>query len=365
MKKLFIGTMSGTSVDGLDVCIISIDENEAFELIDYKEYKYDQSQIDRILKAANSKANTKEINILNFELAKFYANSIIDIISRNNLESKDITAIGSHGQTIYHISNPKEGEVKSTFQIVDGSVIAGLTGIDTVSDFRPAHIAAGGEGAPLVNFAEHYLFNNSEKQRIWQNIGGISNSTVLSKDINSIIAFDNGPGNMIIDFLAKELFGVEFDEGGKIASQGKINQELLDKLTTLDYYSQPIPKSTGRELYDDEYCKWIISLNYDKFDTLRTVTYLTSWSIANSLKEIVAIDSEIIVSGGGAYNEVIMNDLKDLMPNTNVMTADKMGINSAAKEAIIFAYYAHRTINRKHSAIVNGKEVILGKVSYV
>ncbi len=363
-NNLYVGTMSGTSVDGLDVSIVNFIDDNNFKLIDYKEYPYTNELKEKILKASNSKSNTEEICKLNFELANFYSESILDIISKNNISSNEIKGIGSHGQTIFHINSDEN----STLQICDGSVIAKQTGINTVSDFRPSHIGSGGLGAPLVPFGDYMLYKENGIKTIWQNIGGISNSTILSDDINNTISFDNGPGNMIIDYIVKNVFGLEYDNNGDIASQGKINNELLGYLLEEKYYKLSIPKSTGRELFNDEYCQNIINKGYDKYDTLRTVTYLTAYTIYHSLFDVVGKDKlndyQLIVSGGGAYNQTLMNDLKELFSEGKVFTAEDKGYNASAKESVIFAYFAYRTLNLKHSAIVNGKEVILGKVSY-
>ena len=373
-KNIYIGTMSGTSVDGLDIAVLSIEDNNEFKLISFDEFSYKDDFKNRIIKAITSKSNTKEICQLNFEIAEFYAEKINIVLKKLKLNPKDITAIGSHGQTVYHLPRPGEGEVKSTFQIGDGSVIAQLTGIDTVSDFRPADVGAGVEGAPLVPFGEYLMFNNKEPntKRIWQNIGGISNSTLLEDKFEDIISFDNGPGNLIINYLVKKFFDKDYDDGGKIASKGKINYSVLNDLLKDEYFVESLPKTTGREIYGEEFSEKLIKKyeNINNVDLLRTVTYLTAKTIADSYNKYLIKDNsnyEAIVSGGGSYNNLLMNDLKNEFANNDkvqIKTAEDIGVNSSAKEAILFALFAKRTMNKEHSIIQKGKKVILGKVSF-
>jgi len=373
-KDIFIGTMSGTSVDGLDIAVVSIDDDYSFKLISFNEFGYTEDFKDRIIKAITSISTTKEIGQLNFEIAEFYAEKINLVLKKIKLKPEDITAIGSHGQTVYHLPRPGKDEVKSTFQIGDGSIIAQLTKIDTVSDFRPADMGAGGEGAPLVPFGEYLMFNSKEPntKRIWQNIGGISNSTLLEDKFENIISFDNGPGNLIINYLTKEFFGKDYDDEGKIASKGKIVDSVLNDLLKDEYFTKDLPKTTGREIYGEEFNDALIKKykNIDKNDLLRTVTYLTARTIADSYKKYLIKDNknyEVIVSGGGSYNKLLMKDLKNEFKDNNkiqIKTAEDIGFNSSAKEAIIFALFAKRTMNKQHSIIQKGKKVILGKVSF-
>ncbi len=373
-KNIYIGTMSGTSVDGLDIAVVSIEDNYEFKLIYFNEFDYKNDFKERIIKAITANANTKEICQLNFEIAEFYSEKINIVLKKLKLKPEDITAIGSHGQTIYHLPYPEKGEVKSTLQIGDGSIIAQLTKIDTVSDFRTADIAAGGEGAPLVPFGEHLMFRSKKTntKRIWQNIGGISNSTLLEDKFEDIISFDNGPGNLIINYLTKKFFNKEFDDKGKIASKGKIVDSVLKDLLKDEYFTEDLPKTTGREIYGEEFSENLINKykNIDNVDLLRTVTYLTAKTIADSYKRYLINNKdnyEAIVSGGGSYNDLLMDDLRNEFKDNNkveIKTAEEIGFNSSAKEAIIFALFAKRTMNKEHSIIQKGNKVILGKVSF-
>lgn len=370
MKNIYIGLMSGTSIDGLDIAAIELLDENNFNALFYEEIEYDDVLRKRILKAGQGKAKTAEICSLNFELANLYAKEINQFISKHKIDKTRINAIGSHGQTIFHIPQPSSKEVKSTLQIVDGSVIANLTGIDVVSDFRPAHIANGGQGAPIVPFGDYMLFNTDKENtvRIWQNIGGISNSTVLANEFEKVVSFDNGPGNMVIDYLCNKSFNEKFDKDGHWASQGNIDQQLLDKLLSDPYYNMDIPKTTGREKFNEEFCEQVFTWTENKFDLLRTVTYFTAKTIVDSYIKFVVkdnVDYEVIVTGGGAFNSLLMKDIETLFSGTRLklIKAEELKINPAAKEAIIMAYLAHRTINNNWSAQINNRKVILGKVS--
>ncbi len=371
MKDIYIGLMSGTSVDGLDVAIVDF-TNEEFKLLFYKEYDYTEEVAQEIFNAINNESTSKDICELNVKLADIYSDCINDSLKEAGLTPKDIKGIGTHGQTIWHTPKPKEGEYKSTLQIVDGSTIAQKTNIDTVSDFRMAHLSAGGEGAPLVPFGDKKLFSSKDKDvlTIWQNIGGMSNSSLIDNSKDDVISFDNGPGNVIINYISKRLFNVEYDCCGKEARNGKIIDALIKELLEDDYYTMPLPKTTGREKYTSEFCEKIISTGHGKHDLLRTMTYFTAMTIADSYKRYLIIKDkkyEVIVSGGGAYNKLMMEDIKKELsdlPNVSVFTSEEKGYNSSAKEAVIFAYFAMRTLNRKHSAVIDGKKVVLGKVSY-
>lgn len=370
MKNIYIGLMSGTSVDGLDIAAIELFDENNFNTLFYEEIEYNNSLRKRILNAGLNKANTAEICTLNFELANFYAKEINKFIAKYKIDKTRINAIGSHGQTIYHIPQPNEEEVRSTLQIADGSVIANLTGLNVISDFRPAHIANGGLGAPIVSFGDFMLFNSNDENtiRIWQNIGGISNSTILAKNFKDVLSFDNGPGNMIIDYLCDKSFNEKFDRDGHWASQGKIDYKLLEKLLEDPYYDMDIPKTTGREKFNDKFCEKIFTWTDNKFDLLRTVTYFTAKTIVDSYTKFVAKKNqnyEVIITGGGALNSLLIKDIDRLLKNTNfkLIKSQELKINPEAKEAIIIAYLAHRTINNNWSALINGKKTILGKVS--
>lgn len=377
-KNIYIGLMSGTSADGIDSAAVEIIENDggvSCKLLAFENFEYPVDVRERIFKLFNTKATTvDELSRMNFLLGRLYGEAAERLMGKHGISKENVAAIGSHGQTVYH---EPIGDVPNTLQIGEGSVIARITGIPCVSDFRTADIAAGGNGAPLVPFTEYALYSCKDKSIVLQNIGGISNSTVLKANCtpDEVFAFDNGPGNMIIDGLMNLYYGKEMDKGGYIASTGKINSELLDALLKEPYYKIAPPKTTGRELFGKAYCERIIHIanGVPKEDVIATVTMLTAKVIANSYNDFIAhrckID-ELIVGGGGSYNTVLMKFLSEEMAihGVQVYTQEDKGENSDAKEAVAFAllayYTIHRLPNNLPSATGARYPAVLGKISY-
>jgi len=377
-KNIYIGIMSGTSADGIDVAAVEIDGDIVHpncKLLAFKNVPYTTEVRRRIFDLFDTKSATiDKIGEMNFLLGRLYGEAANLLIDDGQIDRNRIAAIGSHGQTVYH---SPEGDVPCTVQIGEGSVISRLTGCLCVSDFRVADIAAGGNGAPLVPFTEYALFADDKKGLILQNIGGISNSTILPKNCRpeEVFAFDNGPGNMIIDALATRYYGLEMDIGGKIAAKGKVNQKLLDTLLLEPYYKKLPPKTTGRELFGEAYAEKIISISdgISKEDVLATVTMLTARVIADSYRDFVLPKnqiSELIVGGGGSYNETLMRFLENEMSayGVSVFTQEQKGQNSDAKEAVAFALLAYYTLkglpNNLQSATGAKYPAVMGKISF-
>ena len=256
--KTIISMMSGTSLDAIDACLLKIYDDLTFKVIDDYSLEYPIEIRNKLLELANNEGNVKDVCYMNFVVGELFAQTAINLIQKANLTPQEIDLISSHGQTIFHIpTNVEIGGVqtKSTLQIGDISVISYKTGITTVGDFRTKDIAAGGQGAPLVPFVDKILFG-LDKNRLIQNIGGISNVTVLSKDCN-MFAFDNGVGNMLIDYFTQKLYNLPYDKNGEIASRGNIDEIWLNELLKEPYYSIKPPKTTGRELFNNEYAETI------------------------------------------------------------------------------------------------------------
>lgn len=365
-----IGLMSGTSTDGLDVSLVEIyHTNNKFNInpLLFKSYPYSKELKSDLLKNIDlDYAKLNEISDFNFKLGNYFADKVLEFIDEFKITNIDL--IGSHGHTFYH--SIKNGKAVSTLQLGEPSVIAQKTGITTVADFRPADIAVNGEGAPLVPFFDQNFFK--DKNIVLQNIGGISNSGYISKN-GDILAFDNGPGNMIIDSAMKMITNgaLDFDNNGEIASTGNVNNEFLDILLDNDYFSIKPPKSTGRELFGEHYSVKMFnkakSLNLSDNDIVTTLTYFVSKTISDSYKNFLEdIPQNVIISGGGAKNESIKRFLKDLLPNTKIETTDDYGLNSEAKESIAFALLAYCTVfginNNLKSATGADKDVVMGKI---
>ena len=379
-----ISLMSGTSCDGIDACLVKIAGNglsTEVHIIGFETYPYSNEIRELIFEASRKETGTVDkICRLNFTLGKLFADAAVQIAGKVSVPLSEIDIVGSHGQTIYHISSFKENhdkEVRSTLQIGEPSVIARDTGVTTVADFRTSDIAAGGEGAPLVPYVDYILFGRDGIGRAIQNIGGISNVTFLpaDSDINKIIAFDNGPGNMIIDRFAEIITEgrLPYDKNGELASKGKLNQDLLERLCAHPYLSKPPPKSTGREdfgiQFSDDLYKELREDNIDVHDAIVTITAFTAKSIVDSYRKFILpcckID-EVIISGGGTRNPALNQFLEDYLVDIKISKVDDFGIPSDAKEALAFAILANETIcgnpGNVPSATGANESVILGKI---
>ncbi len=371
--KIAIGMMSGTSLDGIDACIVKIFNDFSFEFLDSHSLDYPDEVKQKLLMLANNNGTTKDVCNLDFVVGRLFAQCANELIEKSGITKKDIDYIASHGQTIFHV--PDEivtGGIKtrSTLQIGNISVISELTGVTTVGDFRSKDIAVGGQGAPLVPFADELIFKKDIPRAI-QNIGGIGNVTVLSKDCETF-AFDTGPGNMLIDYFAQKYFDVPFDKNGDLASEGKVDESWLSFLMEEPYYSIVPPKSTGRELFNNDYAESILkTAPENKFDILATITALTAKTIETSYRKFVFPKTninEIVVGGGGAYNLEILKYLNMYLPELVVKTHKDFNINDKFKEAIAFAILGFCTLNRIPNNLMGctgaEKRVIMGIVSY-
>ena len=370
---IIISLMSGTSCDSIDVGLCQVFPDFSCKLLDGFNYKYPDEVKERIFNILLKGADLPEICKMNFIIGHCFAQGA-KLMSEKHKEKK-IDFISSHGQTIYHYPfNTKFANIseKRTLQIGEPSLIAQETGYMTIANFRTADISQGGQGAPLVCFSDEKWFKNKGKNYAIQNIGGISNVTVVSDKCDTF-GFDNGLGNIMIDYCAKKYFGKEYDKNGEFASKGKINQEFLDYLLQDEYYSKPPPKTTGREYFSKEYIeKKLLKAPKDKYDIMATVTALTAKNIALSYKRFIYdktnID-EMIIGGGGAYNLTLKKMIQDFLPkNILVKTHEDYGISNNFKEVMAFALLGYCTYykipNNVPSCTGAQKEVIMGQISY-
>lgn len=346
------GLISGTSVDGIDVAVVDI--ADGIEVISTSTVPYPPEVRAAILSVSNAVTHTATIARLNFLLGELFAEAVIHC----GVPLETIELIGSHGQTIFHEGEPVEfcgRRIASTMQIGEAAVIAERTGIETIADFRAADMAAGGKGAPLVPFLDYQLFRHPERARIALNIGGIANITVIPANASpeQVIAFDTGPGNMIMDALAPPL-----DRDGARARAGKVNAALLERLLADPYYDRDPPKSCGREQYGAEFVR---ATGID----IATATELTARTIARAVGRYPDTE-EVVVSGGGAHNRFLMQRLAELVL-ARVTTSAEFGIGVDSKEAILFALLAYQTYHGRAgnlpSATGARKAVVLGKIS--
>ncbi len=342
------GIMSGTSLDGIDVAIVDI-AGRRIRTIAHHTTAYPPKTRARILAAATP----AEISRLNFELGELYAKAVAAI-------GISVGLAGCHGQTIYH-----EGG-RNTLQVGEASVIAERLGVPVVSGFRTRDIAAGGQGAPLVPFVDVLLFSHPKRRRVALNIGGIANITIIPTGV----AFDTGPGNMVIDQLT-ELMSKgrqRFDRDGQTAARGRVNRALLASL--LDpkgdgrYYAARPPKSAGREQYGAAFVERFLALDIPFEDRIATATALTAATIARA---VPADTDELIASGGGVHNDQLMAQLAAFLPGTHITTTAEFGIHPDAKEAVAFAILAYRTWKHQTgnlpSATGARRPVILGSLT--
>jgi len=388
--KLVIGLMMGTSMDGVDVALVKIiPQKNQITCNEIPQLKIETISTllypipNNIKTDLNSVAFQKNISLhtlckLNFAIGHLLSNAVNKLIDNLDINSSEIDLIGSHGQTVYHISSDLTEHsipLQSTLQIGEPSVIAQKTRITTIADFRPRDIAAGGQGAPLISYADLVLFSDTKEVRLVQNIGGIANVTVLPID-SLPIAFDTGPGNAMIDLLVKKYFNKDYDENGEIAFSGNIKENWVDNVINNEpYFNLKPPKSTGRELFNIEYIDNILNKFdlSDPKDIISNFSLLTAKTIAKSYNEFVLskyTPSVIILGGGGAYNKFILENIKRyLNADIPIKLHEDFGISTKFKEAIgfaILAYTSYYGVTNNVPSCTGAKEkVVLGKITPV
>jgi anhydro-N-acetylmuramic acid kinase len=380
------GVMSGTSADGINVALVRVTASSrrrartpVLHFLAHAEYAYPKRVRRAVLAAMNStKASVAELARLNFLLAELYADALLATQRRFRLKAE---LVGCHGQTLYH-----QGEAEPflgrrlavTWQTGEGAILAARIGIPVVSDFRPADMAAGGKGAPLVPFLDFLLYGDDRVGRIVQNIGGIANFTAIpaGASLNRVRAFDTGPGNMLIDAVTERFFGKPYDRDGRIATAGVVLNHVIRDVLRAPFFRRKPPKTAGREEFGREFANEFIRRcgRVDKRDVVATATALTARSIADALRRFVVRRTgtyrDFIVSGGGASNPTLMamlaNELRPL--GLQIRSSDEFGLPSEAKEAAAFALLAFQTWNREPSNVPSAtgakRPAILGKISY-
>ncbi len=365
--KKIIGLMSGTSCDSIDAGYCVVNPDLSVKLVKGINYPYPNYVRDLIFKAFRGESNIKELCQLNFMVGECFANASNKLIEE--LGKPDY--ISSHGQTVYHYPNDEkidEISLKSTLQIGENSVIAKITGCPVVSNFREKDIAYGGQGAPLVCFADSIWFKNS----LVQNIGGISNVTVVS-DSCETFGFDTGCGNIMLDYCSNKFFNQKYDKNGEIALSGKVDEKWLDYLLDDEYYSKKPPKTTGREHFCAEYIeKVLLNAPKDPKDIMATLAMLCAKTITNAYERFVfdrAKIENVIIGGGGAYNRAIMKFLKEnLPPSVELKTHEDYGISNNFKEVMAFALLGYCRIynieNNVPSCTGASEPLVLGKLVY-
>lgn len=392
-----MGLMSGTSADGVDVALASISGKPPRIRARLKHFTilpYPAGIREAILRIADGAAVTSgEISQLNFLLGEVFAKCALIALRRFEVAADDVDLIGSHGQTIFHqgvgAAYLSAKSIASTLQIGEPAIIAARTGIPVVADFRPGDIAAGGQGAPLVPFADYLLLRSATVGRVALNVGGIANVTIIPPNAqpHDVSAFDTGPGNMVIDALIQHFTHgrQSFDRDGAFAQRGELLTDLLDTLMRHPYFAKRGPKTAGREQFGHgfvgEILAWTTAQRARPQDVLHTATVLTAASIAQALarmipprrqarksarKKAVQLPWEMIVSGGGAHNSHLMAQLAGLLPRFRIMSSSAVGIPEDAKEAFAFALLAYEAWHGRPNSLpfATGARnaAILGKV---
>jgi anhydro-N-acetylmuramic acid kinase len=378
--RLVVGLMSGTSLDGIDAVLLRIrgsGTRTRFRQLAFLERPFPRGLRHVLLRnSVPETSRVDEIARLNFLLASLYADAVSALARKARVRLRDIDLIGSHGQTIHHVPRPVRWfgtSVSATLQIGDPSVLATLTGITTVGDFRVADMAAGGQGAPLVPYFDWLVFRSRSLNRLVLNIGGIANITVLPRDCaaDRVTAFDTGPGNIVVDSLMHEFYGKSYDEQGRVASSGAVSMRLFNRLMQHPYLKHRPPKSTGREEFGEQFVVEFLkhARGYDREDIIATASQFTAFAVYDAYMRFVsrkvAVD-ELVVSGGGARNRFFLDELQRYFAPSRVRRADEFGVDADAKEAVCFAVLANETMagNPANLPRVTGaqRRVKLGKI---
>jgi anhydro-N-acetylmuramic acid kinase len=383
------GIMSGTSADGIDVAFTRItastkDKNfPRLKLLAHAGFPFPAALRRAILSAMNAESiSTAELASLNWRLGQAYAEALAEALKQHRCK---LDLVGCHGQTIYHQATAARylgRDVACTWQIGEMALLAKQAGVPVVSNFRPADMVAGGQGAPLVPLLDYVLFRHPTRGRVLQNLGGIGNLTAVPAraKVVDVVAFDTGPANMVIDQLMQQLFGKRFDRGGKTAARGSVLQQVVDARLRDPYFKMVPPKSAGREEYGGEYATRFLDqcrkAGGSAEDAIATATALTALSVSLSYatflhKKMGGAAVDFIVSGGGARNLTLMRMLRQLLEpqGCTVQASDDLGLPAEAKEAAAFALLAYQTWHRRPgnvpSATGAARPVILGEITYV
>jgi anhydro-N-acetylmuramic acid kinase len=398
------GVMSGTSADGINVALVRVGETPAsgsrrasgpeanlrgrerprhtIKLLGHAEYSYPAKVRAAVLATMNAEsARVADLARLNFLLGELYADAVLATQRKFRVK---VELVGCHGQTLYHQGEARTflgRKVTATWQTGEAAVIAARVGVPVVSDFRPSDMAAGGKGAPLVPYLDSLLFRDPKIGRIVQNVGGIANLTAIPAGAGAgrIVAFDTGPGNMVIDAVTETLFGRPFDRDGRIAAEGLVLKPVLEQILKRKFFRAKPPKTAGREEFGRDFVRDFLGqcADFRKEDVVATATALTARSIGDAVRRFIIQKpgsknafGEMILSGGGARNATLIAMLTENLAQLGILLrfSDEFGLPSQAKEAVAFAVQAYETWNRRPSNVPSAtgakRAVVLGKISY-
>ncbi|MDR5674992.1 MAG: anhydro-N-acetylmuramic acid kinase [Armatimonadota bacterium] len=339
-----VGVMSGTSCDGVDVAVVEVQRAERLRVRTLFAWTqpYSDTVREALLRLASPGTSPEEVCRWNFEVGEQLAEAVLAALARARVQPQRCHLIGSHGHTVWHVPG------HSTLQIGEAAVIAERTGLPVVSNFRARDVAAGGQGAPLVPYVDWLLFSHPHRSRAVQNLGGISNVTWLPAGggPDGVLAFDTGPGNMVVDGVVRLLTGARYDEGGRMAAAGTPHLGLVEELVGHPYFRQPPPKSTGREVFGLDYARGLVERGRQRglsdADLVATATYLTARTVADAYRFLGKVD-EVLLSGGGVHNRTLVRWIQEALAPVPVRTTAGEGVDPDFKEAVAFAVLAAMT----------------------
>ncbi|WP_083539546.1 anhydro-N-acetylmuramic acid kinase [Enterovibrio coralii] len=341
---MYIGIMSGTSLDGIDMVAAEFSGDD-IRVLHQSMYPFPAELVEKLISLSQGAPVTlEEVGTIDHFLGVTYANAVNRFLDEHQLPPASVTAIGCHGQTVFH---KPDGDMRFTMQLGDANIIAAQTGITTVADFRRKDMALGGQGAPLVPAFHKGLFSDPHLCRVILNIGGIANISVLEPN-KPVIGYDTGPGNMLMDSWIKQHKGQGYDKDGLWAASGTVNTQLLNQMLSEPYFARVAPKSTGRELFHAGWLRQQLDMfgeDLNEEDVQATLLALTAQSIANDVAKYTA--GELLVCGGGAQNIALMSAMQAALPTWKVLTTDERGVDGDSMEALAFAWLAKQAIEGK------------------
>jgi anhydro-N-acetylmuramic acid kinase len=382
--RLAVGLMAGTSLDGVDAALVEISgpmERPKMQLLAFTTTAYARTLHSCLLQIASGGPMViRELGAAHYKVGEAFARAALDVCKKAKVRPERLSAIGSHGQTVFHQSRGSRSSGTRTLQIGEAALIAEATGAPVVADFRAADAAAGGEGAPLVPMVDYLLLRDDQKGSVALNIGGIANVTVIPAGAppEQVTGFDTGPGNMAIDGVVRHFTHATeaYDAAGRYAAKGKVLEPILQEALRHPFFGRRPPKSAGREQFGEDFVTaYFLGRAQGRFeDFVRTATELTARSIAGALEQFVFSSltpgeqlHQLVVSGGGTHNKTLIERIKALLPALDVRRSDDYGVPVDAKEAIAFAVLADRTLHglpgNLPSVTGASRAVVLGKVS--